>query len=293
MKILIFGGDSFTAKHFTWRDKYDCKFVSRSNFSERMDSASAVNEFSQIIGNVQPDVIINLISISATNIEDPLEYISSNYQILSNILNSCHLSKVKIRKFIQASSAHVYGSYEGTSISENTPPIPASLYGKSKLMSELLTNFYSDKFQIIITRPFNYTGVGQDEINFFIPKLVRAVRNKERFLVLGDLEAIRDFSDVRDISRYYERLINLENFNGTVNLCSGSGQRLSDIVEIVQQVSGHRIEIRNLTKSSKKNPIKNIKIGCNRKLQDLTGLEPIYSINDTIKWMLDTRKNKE
>lgn len=286
MKVLIFGGNSFTAQHFSWRTKYSCKFLSRSDFSYPMDSDEVLGQITEILERFEPDVLVNLISISATSIESPFEYLTSNFQICKNLLECCAKSKINLRKFIQASSAHVYGNAESLKISEGAAIRPASLYAKSKFMSELIAEFYNEEFPILITRPFNYTGVGQNERNFFIPKLVSAVINKAPVLTLGELDVIRDFSDVRDIDRYYDALINLQDFKGVVNLCSGKGYRLKDIVKLVQEISGFRFEIESFKNPPKNSPSK-MQIGCNKKLLELTGIEPIYPIEDTITWMLN------
>ena len=85
MKILIFGGNSFTAQHFIWRDKYDCQFVSRSDLFTTKKNYSFIDHVTGILTHFQPDVIINLISISATSIEKPSDYLGSNFTICKNL----------------------------------------------------------------------------------------------------------------------------------------------------------------------------------------------------------------
>ena len=286
MKILIFGGNSFTAQHFAWSSNHDCKFVSRSAMSTPMSSPDAIDDLSDLLLSFKPDVIINLISISTTTIKNSVRYVDANFETNKIILKSCSKSKIKLRKFINVSSAHVYGSVESSSIDENTPVNPTSLYAKSKLMSELLSDFYKDEFPIIIARPFNYTGVGQNERDFFIPKLVSAVSNKLDCIALGNLDVVRDFSDVRDISRYYEGLIHLEDFSGPINLCSGRGYHLAQLVELVQEISGHNLRVQQAKQSLNLPPTK-VQVGCNKKLTDLTSLGPEYSMAETIEWMLN------
>ena len=71
---------------------------------------------------------------------------------------------------IIASSANIYGNTTAGAISENVPPNPANDYAVSKLAMEYLVRTYMNRLGIVITRPFNYTGVGQNP-RFLIPRL--------------------------------------------------------------------------------------------------------------------------
>lgn len=290
MKILILGGNSFTAKYFSWHAKYNCKFVSRDDKFNNTLNLSFLEYVESTIMEFKPEIIINLISISATNVPDYKKYLDANFTICHRVLQFCAANKLKLEKFIQASSAHVYGSIESQNICESTLVNPASRYGKSKLMTELLTEFYNDDFPIINARPFNYTGLGQNFQNFFIPKLVSAAVLKQKSINLGNLEVTRDFSDVRDIARYYEGLILNNNFEGTVNLCSGTGYKLSNVVDLVEQLSGHKFAVIKDPKLDNKGP--SIQIGCNKNLRQITSLYPLYTLDDTLNWMLQNFRGK-
>lgn len=291
MRVLIFGGTSFTAKNFCWKDEFDTMMLTRSNFSYQLDQKESQNSINRIVQDFKPDVVVNLIAIAATALDAWKDYLSTNFIISQNILEGCAMGPFKPSKFIQVSSAHVYGQIESLSISEEAPLNPSSAYAKSKTMTDMLASLYENEFNVIITRPFNYTGVGQNTENFFLPKLIAAALNKDPEITLGNINLVRDFSDVRDISSYYRALIVNDKATGIINLCSGKGQLLAEVIEEVQRISGHYFNIKiNKNLGGGKQSI--TQIGCNKKLIELTGLAPEYSISETIQWMLENMSSK-
>ena len=111
-----------------------------------------------------------------------------------------------------------------------TPPAPANDYAVSKLAMEYLAKTYSVRLPLIICRPFNYTGVGQAEA-FLLPKIVAHVRKGATEIELGNLDVARDFSDVRDVSSIYARLIQTPAAVGaTLNICSGKAYTLREVL---------------------------------------------------------------
>ena len=87
---------------------------------------------------------------------------------------------------------------------------------------EQIAQTYSSDLNITITRPFNYTGVGQQS-KFIVPKIVEHFKQKSSTLKLGNIDVWRDFSDVRWIAEAYTSLSsNTCRWLSRVNLCSGT-----------------------------------------------------------------------
>lgn len=285
MKLIVFGSNSFTASYFDWVSEFETILLSRNDFNQPIESNDSIQEINNIIQKFKPDVILNLIAISATALNSWEKYYTSNFLITRQIIEACLIGPYTPAKFIQASSAHVYGTLESSCITEDMPTNPSSIYAKTKAMAELFTSFFENRLNLIIARPFNYTGIGQNSQNFFIPKIIEAVVKKKSRIDLGDLNLIRDFSDVRDISRYYKALVTNNHITGKINLCSGKGTLLQDIVDEAQKISGHYLEInRDLNYGGGLQA--RIQVGSNELLVSSTNISPKYSIRDTIDWMI-------
>ena len=78
------------------------------------------------------------------------------------------------------SSATVYGNQKTSVLDESLAPSPNNYYGISKLAMEFMVRNYFEAFPVIITRPFNYTGIGQSK-NFVVPKIVDHFKKKSDY----------------------------------------------------------------------------------------------------------------
>ncbi len=129
---------------------------------------------------VRPDYIINLAALSFVGHSDQKAFYDVNVFGALNLLDVAYELKLDIKKIILASSANIYGTPENVlKISEEQSPSPMNHYAMSKLSMEYMCNLWNDKLPIIITRPFNYTGIGQAD-NFLIPKIVNHFKNNKK-----------------------------------------------------------------------------------------------------------------
>jgi GDP-4-dehydro-6-deoxy-D-mannose reductase len=146
------------------------------------------------------------------------------------------------------SSAEVYGSVpvEAQPVPEDRAAAPVTPYGASKLGAEAvaLQAAASGATEVVVARSFNHAGPGQDA-RFIFPSMARqlAAMNAgiaDPVLRVGNLEAKRDFLDVRDVVRAYVRLLE-QGESGTVyNVCSGISHSLQELVEQLVQISATR-----------------------------------------------------
>lgn len=99
-----------------------------------------------------------------------------------------------------------------------------------------------DRLKIVITRPFNYTGPGQDE-NFLIPKLAKHFALRLPRIALGNLHVEREFNDVRMVCKTYLLLLEIGEAGETYNVCSGQPYDLQEIIDRFVRLTGHAIDV--------------------------------------------------
>lgn len=158
-----------------------------------------------------------------------------------NLLEAVANKKPGVR-CILASTAQVYGPKAEGLISEDAPTNPVNHYALSKYMMEKGANLWRDRLEIIVTRPFNYTGIGQDS-KYLIPKIVDHFRRRDNVIELGNTWIRRDFGDVRSVADAYAGLVMAPKAPPIVNLATGSVSSIGDILEHLTALSGHTIEV--------------------------------------------------
>lgn len=144
---------------------------------------------------------------------------------------------------------------------------------------------WSEKLPIIVARPFNYTGAGQDD-RFVLPKIVHHFKEKAPRIELGNLHVVRDFSDVRSVVSAYRRLIEGDFAGRTFNVCSGVGHSLHDVLAIMQDLTGHAPEICVNPRFVRQNEVFKL-IGNCAKLEHAVGNVESIPLKATLAWMLE------
>lgn len=235
------------------------------------------------VAAIQPDVVLHLAAISFVAHGDAEEIYRVNVIGSRNLLEALAQVEHKPQLVVLASSANIYGNAEGEQITEDTPPAPANDYAVSKLAMEHMARLWMDRLPIVITRSFNYTGVGQSD-QFLIPKIVGHFRRGERVIELGNTEVVRDFGDVRDVGKAYAAIVKARVAGGTFNICSGVGHSLCDILDMMAEIAGYRIEVHVNQAFVRSNDVTRL-VGSNGKLRQMTGILSVTPLRDTLAWM--------
>jgi GDP-6-deoxy-D-talose 4-dehydrogenase len=186
-----------------------------------------------------------------------------------------------------ASSANIYGNATAGVLHESSVASPANDYAVSKLAMEYMSRLYYDRLPIVISRPFNYTGVGQAD-SFLLPKIVAHVRRGAPVIELGNLDVARDFSDVRLVVDAYTRLLQTPAASGsTFNVCSGTAYTLNDVLQLAREISGRDFEVRVNPAFVRQNEVK-VLLGSRASLDACVGPLTTIELRETLRWMIES-----
>ncbi|MGH8782889.1 NAD-dependent epimerase/dehydratase family protein [Paraburkholderia sp.] len=237
----------------------------------------------RVIGEVRPTHIVHLAAISFVAHDDALAMYGVNVLGTLNLLQACIDVGIRPDKILIASSANVYGNAGGV-IDESVAPAPVNHYAASKLAMEHLVRTWFDRLPVVVTRPFNYTGRGQDA-RFLVPKIVTHFVERRPYIELGNLDVARDFSDVRTVAATYRALLESAVAGEVVNVCSEHARTLHEVVDMVSAASGHDLEIRVNPAFVRDNEMKML-VGSAARLHRLVPEVQPIDFADTIRWMV-------
>lgn len=199
-------------------------------------------------------------------------------------------------KVLLVSSGEVYGQ-KGSPFAEDRAAEPDTPYALSKTIAETVALTYHrwDGLPVIIARAFNHTGPRQAP-SFVCSEFARtmaliAMGKKEPRIDVGNLEARRDFSDVRDIVRGYELSVARGSLGRIYNLCSGSGVAVRQVLEILLPMAGKPVEV--VVDPTRFRPLDTPEIvGDPTRARDELGFEPEHDLRETLRdlfhyWMAE------
>jgi len=237
-----------------------------------------------LLAELQPDVVVHLAAIAFVGHGAADAFYQVNLIGTRNLLEAIAACGKTPECVLIASSANVYGNVSEGMLDERTPPAPANDYAVSKLAMEYMAKLWCDRLPIVITRPFNYTGVGQAE-NFLLPKIVSHFQRKAPAIELGNLDVWRDFSDVRAVVRAYRGLIEARAVGQTVNVSSGITHSLREVIAKCSAITGHTLDVQVNPAFVRANEVKTL-CGDNARLRALVPGWETPALDETLGWML-------
>lgn len=290
-RVFIIGMESFTGHYLVSElashgyEIFGTIHQAKNNTPDNVFSCDLNNTayLTTLLQQLRPDYIINLAAISFVDHSIAKEMYEVNQLGTLSLLNAITASKILPQKILLASTAHVYGSQELSPISESAPLKPNSHYAVSKLAMEQIAHLWFDRLPILITRPFNYTGIGQSS-QFLPAKIVAHFVERCEAIELGNIDVARDWSDIRDVVRIYQALLECPEASIMVNVCSGKSHPIRYILDTLSSLSSHQLNIRVSPNLMRVNDIKDLH-GDPRLLRSLVGDMPMRPLNETLSWM--------
>lgn len=300
-RLLLTGANGFVGQHLINAVKDEYQVIGTIHNSDLQSSDAVKYESGNILdrgfledllAKYRPDHIIHLAAIAPTWTQDPENIFKINLIGTLNLYLAVEGLKKQSSfdpKIIYVSSAEVYGkTINPEKITEENPFFPANYYGTSKVAADRLSYQMSQsaKLKITIIRPFNHTGPGQLK-GFFVPdmasQIVELENSDKNELMVGNLDSIRDISDVRDIVEGYKKILKTDvNPGEAFNLCSGKGTKMQDILNMLLSKAKKEIKIVEDSKRMRPSEVP-ITVGDNSKFKALTGWEPKIPLDQTLE----------
>jgi UDP-glucose 4-epimerase len=308
VKALVAGGAGFIGSHivdsllqehyvevtvldnlYTGRLENMVHHKENKNFHFVKGDVRDLDTVKNLVRNV--DAVFNEAAIVSVphSLENPLLANEVNVNGTLNLLEACLNSNVK--RFVQASSASIYGDTETQPLNEEMPPKPVSPYAVSEMAAENYTKVFSKVYGLptVCLRYFNVYGPRQTYslysgvITIFINQLLR----NQPPIILSDGKQTRDFVYVEDVVEANMLALKSKNASGEVfNIATGIATKINQIVQILQQ-NMSKTGLQPIYEKSRPGDIRH-SCASIEKAKNILGYNPKFSIEEglskLVKW---------
>lgn len=259
-------------------------------FEADLDSLAAISR----VARIPADAVVHLAGVAsgAEARRDPEAAMRINGIAAVLLLEQWHELSHPGR-ILMISTGEVYGAGHDGPIPESAPRRPVSPYAASKAAAEEAIEDLAGVMElpVIVARPFPHTGPGQST-QYVLPalaaRLVAARQRGEREVPVGNLDAVRDFLDVRDVVRAYLLLLERGTVGTCYNVASGVGRRLRDCFDQLATLAG--TDAVPVTDAALLRPADiPVLVGDPSALHAATGWRPAIPFDQTLRDLLDAQ----
>jgi GDP-4-dehydro-6-deoxy-D-mannose reductase len=241
---------------------------------------------------VSPEVVYHLAGLAhvGRSWEDPFPTFTVNALGTLSVLEAAARCS-PMPKVIVVSSAEVYGAAGSEPVTEEAPLRPLSPYAASKAAAEIcaIEEHLGRGLPVVTARPFNHVGPGQSP-DFVVAALARRIVEAERKgwaeIAVGNLDAERDFTDVRDVVRAYRLLAEHGRPGEPYNVASGRSVAISYVAERLAELALHPVKL--VRDPTLVRPVEvPVLLGDASKLAAATGWQPLIPLETTLTDVLE------
>lgn len=311
MKALIIGGAGFVGGYLI-RELTQAGWEVHATHlpSEKIESSGCTahvldildqNAVSAALEEIRPDIVYHLAAQSSVALSWKKPQLTADINIKGtiNVLEAARASENSSMRIILIGSGEEYGFIRSGAcpISEEEPLKPGNIYAATKACQGMLGEIYcrAYKMNIVMVRAFNHSGPGQLPM-FVISDFCRQIAEIEAGLrtpemSVGNLSAMRDFTDVRDVVRAY-RLLGEKGVSGkTYNIGRGKAVPVQEILDTAISMAECPVAVKQDPARMRASDIPLIEPDVSRIFSD-TGWKAEISMEQTIRDTLDYwRKN--
>jgi GDP-4-dehydro-6-deoxy-D-mannose reductase len=304
MKALLTGADGFCGRHLSRHlAQQGVEVITLGaaeipyQYDHRINDISRPEEFTKVLGSTRPDYIFHLAGVASS--PDPGLFYRVNVQYASSLLEAADRAGLKECRILLVGTSAEYGEINKSDlpITEDLRPRPYNHYGISKLAQTFAGLAACRKgLRVVVARPFNIIGPGMPGylvVGSFADQVSKIIRGELRPVVeTGNLESARDYIYVNDVVGIYWKLANSAAAVGeVVNVCTGKGVVIRDILSKLVELSGTNIEIK--TDPARLKPIDiPVHYGSTEKQKKITGISPELNLDEALKRIMEGLKKK-
>lgn len=242
------------------------------------------------IGRLRPTAVYHC--AGAAHVGRAWDNIEATFAV--NVQGTHHILDALAREHIQSrvlipSSALVYTSAERP-LTENDPVVPSSPYGVSKLAQEMLAGHAGQDVIVTVARAFNHFGPRQDPF-FAASGFARRIADIERgrwepTISVGNLDARRDLTDVRDTVRAYRLMVQRATHGDLFNVCSGTALSIRELLD--KLISRARVPVSIAVDPARYRPNDSpLIVGDPTRIRERLGWTPVIPIDQTVDDLLN------
>jgi GDP-4-dehydro-6-deoxy-D-mannose reductase len=289
VRALVTGASGFVGRHLAahLEAEGDTVIGLDRNGAEPTDITDADAVRRRVV-DAQPEAVYHLAALTHVGESwDQRDTVAAvNVDGTRNVVDAC--AGTSVRAVVVVGSAEQYGAVTGDElpIRESTPQRPLSPYAESKVAAEEVAQraWSERRVPVLLVRAFNHTGPGQSP-RFLVPALAARIVAAEAGaldeLVVGNLDPVRDVSDVRDVVRAYRLLVRHGSPGEAYNVCSGRGVSVRAIA--FGLLSMAKRELRLAVDPSLVRPVDApVLIGDGAKIRYATGWAPEIDLTRTL-----------
>lgn len=262
MRSLVIGGAGFVGKYLV-RHLLELKhevIITKMPMEEARVEGAAVYDLdildkatvTELLEKISPDLVFHLAAQSSVSMswKNPQQTVDVNVKGSVNVLDGLRNMKKKAR-ILLIGSGEEYGQVfpSETPVCETNPLRPGNIYAATKACQNMIGRIYAQAYgmNLVMVRAFNHIGPDQSPVfaaaDFCRQAALIESGMQEAVIRVGNLEAKRDFTDVRDVVHAYVLLAEKGQAGETYNVGSGHAVSIGDVLKLVLKQSAVEIQV--------------------------------------------------